>query len=283
MKTTMLGVWLAVGISVLTMASISGQAAESSTAVSGPDQTFTGTVTAVDLKDHTLKAKGTMLFSKSFSLGAACTYKFLGNPGGTESGLHAGQKITVSYQNADGVLVADAVVQQPMRFEGWVKAVDPAARTLTVQPPGFAGLSLSKQFRFAGDCQVTLRGEKTGAFTDIQAGNYVKLTYETPAGLPTIQNIAQTSEQFTGTLTAIDLDEKKVRAKSTFETKNFNVGDHCVVVINGKSNGRLSDLRPDDKLVFNYDEINGVNVVNRIAPAKDTADAVSTTVPAGSY
>jgi hypothetical protein len=38
-------------------------------------------------------------------------------------------------------------------------------------------------------------------------------------------------------------------------------------VINGKINGQLADLKPNDKLVFSYDEINGVNVANRIAPA----------------
>jgi hypothetical protein len=36
-------------------------------------------------------------------------------------------------------------------------------------------------------------------------------------------------------------------------------------VIDGKINGRLADLKPNDKLVFSYDEINGVNVANRIA------------------
>jgi hypothetical protein len=33
----------------------------------------------------------------------------------------------------------------------------------------------------------------------------------------------------------------------------------------------LSDLRPDEKLVFSYDEVNGVDVVNRIAPDNGTA------------
>ena len=36
-------------------------------------------------------------------------------------------------------------------------------------------------------------------------------------------------------------------------------------MIDGKINGRLADLKPNDKLVFSYDEINGVNVANRIA------------------
>ena len=48
---------------------------------------------------------------------------------------------------------------------------------------------------------------------------------------------------------------------------------------NGRSDGRLSDLKPDDRLVFTYDEINGVNVVDRIAPTVEPANTVATTQP----
>ena len=45
----------------------------------------------------------------------------------------------------------------------------------------------------------------------------------------------------------------------------------------------MSDLKPNDKLIFNYDEINGVNVVNRITPAAAPATGVVTTEPATGY
>jgi aldehyde:ferredoxin oxidoreductase len=80
-----------------------------------------------------------------------------------------------------------------------------------------------------------------------------------------VRKIAQTSETYTGSLIGIDLDTKSVKAKSMFDTKKFNLGDNCAIVIDGKINGRLADLKPNDKLVFSYDEINGVNVANRIA------------------
>ncbi len=273
--------WLAAAVSALAIASVAGAAAaEPPATISGPEKTFTGIVSAVDPAEHTFKARGTLLLTKKFELGAACSYKLLGSATGTEAGLHPGQKITVSYQNADGVLVADRVEQAPMRFAGWVKIVNPAARTVTVQPAGFG---FGKQFQFTDGCRVALRGDKTGTLADIQAGNYVTLTYETPPGLPTLQRIAQTSEQFTGSLTAIDLSEKTLRAQTAIDTKSFNVGDHCVVVFNGKDNGHLSDLRPDEKLLLTYDEINGVNVVNRIVPVSDTGDAVNTAAPVAGH
>jgi len=276
MKTHLPNIWLAVCVSALTAATGFRAAADQPATISGPEKTYTGMVRAVDLKAHTLEAKGIMLFGKKFHLGAACVYTLLDNASGTENDLHPGQKILVSYQNADGVLVADRVEQQPLRFEGWVKAVDPNAHTVTLHSGGFGR---DKQFQFAGDCQVTLRGGKAGTLADIQAGNYVTLIYETPPGLPTVQRIAQTSEKFTGSLTAIDLGEKTLKARMLFDTKDFNVGDHCVIVINGKDDGQLSDLKPDDELVFTYDEINGVNVVNRIELAKDSANTDTAIAP----
>jgi len=65
-----------------------------------------------------------------------------------------------------------------------------------------------------------------------------------------------------------------------FDTKTFNLADNCAIVIDGKTDGQLSDLKPDDKLVFSYDEINGVNVANRIALADaQTKSIASTTAP----
>jgi hypothetical protein len=85
--------------------------------------------------------------------------------------------------------------------------------------------------------------------------------------------------RFTGTLTAIDLEAKTLKARAMFGTKKFNVADNCAIVINGRTDGRLSNLKPTDKLVFSYDEINGVNVVNRIAPAGVQANPVASTTP----
>ena len=59
------------------------------------------------------------------------------------------------------------------------------------------------------------------------------------------------------------------------------LADNCAIVLNGKTDGKLSQLRPDERLLFNYDTINGVNVVNRIAPApvEEQHDSLTTTTP----
>ena len=139
-----------------------------------PDKTYTGTVVSVNPEEHTLKLKG-YFFSKTFNLGENCAYTFVDKGTGAIGDVHPGQRMEVSYQDAQGVLVADRVAQQPMREEGMVKAIDPAQHTLTLH----YGV-MDKQFQLPDDCAVTLRGGKTGALADIQPGNHVTVTYEIP-------------------------------------------------------------------------------------------------------
>jgi Cu/Ag efflux protein CusF len=221
-----------------------------------------------------LDVQGYSFSSKQFNLGNNCTYTIVGQDRGALGDLRPGQRVTVGYQNAHGVLVADRVTQRPMRDEGMVKAIDPKAQTITLHLA-----VMDKKFQLPADCEVTLRGDKSGTVADIQPGNHVMVTYEVPNGKPTVREIAQTSIMFTGDLTAIDLDQKTMKAKAMFATKKFNVGDDCAVVVNGKPDGKLTDLRPGESLTFSYDEVNGVNVVNRIAPAGARKSSVASSTP----
>jgi hypothetical protein len=272
MKNIRSNVGVAVWASVLmTLAAIRSSADQTTPAKA--DKTYTGTIVAVDPQERVLNTKGFVL-SKKFNLGADCTYVLLDNKTGSAADLRPGGKVTVNYRDVNGVLIANHVEQQPMRYEGMVQAVDPVAHTLTLHVTG-----ADKTFQIAGDCSVMLRDDKPGTLADIQIGNHVSITYETPDNKLTAREIAQTSIEFTGALTAIDLEAKTLKAKTMFATKKFNVADNCAIVINGHTNGQLRDLKPEDKLVFSYDEINGVNVVNRIAPAGVQPNSVASTTP----
>jgi len=233
------------------------------------DKSFTGQVVSVDPKENRLKVKG-FIRSKTFNLGAACGFILPDESTGTANDLRPGEKVTVSYQNVHNVLIASRVQQQPMRLEGIVEAIDPDKRTLTLRRP-----ALSTQFQIAEDCNIVLRDGKPGAFADIQPGSHVTVTYETPEAMPTVREITKTSLEFTGTLTAVDLGEKTVKASVLLGSIKFNVAGNCAIVINGRINGQLGDLKPYDKLVFSYDEINGINVVNRIAPVETQPNSVA--------
>jgi hypothetical protein len=274
MKTNMMQLNRAAACAaVLTLAAVARAQADPAAPAIRPDRQYTGTIVSADPQNHTLKAKG-FFFSKAFNLGDSCKYVLLDNPAGTAADLRPGEKVRIGYQNADGVLVADQVKQLPMRHTGMVKAIDPVAHTLTLRLHG-----MDKTFQIANNCAVVLRDDKTGTLPDIQVGNHVTVTYETPADKLMARQIAQTSLEFTGTLTAIDLGEKTLKASAGFTSKKFNVGDNCAIVVNGRPDGRLNDLRPDEKLVLTYDDINGVNVVNRIAPAEASPNPVAATTP----
>jgi Cu/Ag efflux protein CusF len=269
MKTTTSHGWMAVCASVLTAASVATASADQAATAAKPEKNYTGTVVSVNPNEHTLDVKG-FLFSKKFNLGANCTYALLEKPAGTVSDLRLGEKIAINYQDASGVLVADRVTQEPMDYEGMVTAIDPDNRKMTVHIHG-----MDKKFQIPDNCAVVLRNDKSGTLADIQVGNHVTVTYETPNDMLTARQIAQTSATFTGMLTAIDLGDRTVKAKTLFDTKKFNLADNCAIVLNGKPDGQLSDLRPDEQLEFSYDDVNGVNVVNRIADTKSAPQAVT--------
>lgn len=270
MKTKTSSAWTAVCLSMLTaMAAYRASADQTATTVK-PEKTYTGTIVSIATKERMLDVKGLML-SKKFNLGDACAYIILSKGVGAIGDLRPGQRVTVSYQDANGVLIADRVAQQPMREEGMIKAIDPAQHTLTLSLR--AG---DKTFQLPADCQIVLRGGKSGTLADIQTGNHVTVTYEIPNEKVTAREIAQTSVTFTGDLTAIDLGQKTLKAKTMFTAKKFNVGDNCAILVNGKPEGKLSDLTLNKKFVFSYDDINGINVVNRIAPVETPKETETT-------
>ena len=234
--------------------------ADQSAMVAGHEKAYIGQIISIEPKEHTFTVRS-WISKKHFDLGNNCTYVMLGNNNGSIADLRLGEKVTVHYQAMHGVQTADRIEQQPMRFEGIVVAFDPGKHELILRHRG-----LDKPMRIDPACNVILQNNKSGTLADIRLGDHVTATYETPNDLPTARQIVQTSAEFTGKLTAIDLGEKTVKAKDTFSTMKFNLANDCTIVINGKTNGKLSELRPDERLVFDYDSVNGVNVVNRIAP-----------------
>ena len=264
MKTKILRIWTAIGLSALmTAAACRATADDTSPKVTAvkPDRTYTGTIAYVDTQNRALGVKG-FLFSRKFNLGDSCAYTIVGKDNGALDDLRSGQRVTVGYQDASGVLIADRVTQRPLREEGMIKAINPAAQTLTLHLR-----AMDETFRLPDDCAIVLRGGKVGTVADIQTGNHVTVTYEIPDGKPTAREIAQTSAIFTGNLTAMDLEQKTLKARAAFTTKKFNMGDDCAIVVNNRPDGKLTDLRPGENLTFSYDSVNGVNIVNRIAPA----------------
>jgi len=243
-------------MAMLTLAVMPAPADETSPALAGPEKIYTGTVIAVHPNEQTLHVNG-WLMRKDFHIGSSCAFVLWNKPAGELTDLRAGEKVAVSYQDANGVLVADRVEQKMSTEKGVVTAI--GTHQITVRTYG-----ANTTFQLADDCKVVLRGNHSGLISDVQPGNLVTVIYDMPNGQVTAALIAQTSATFTGALTAIDLDAKTLKAKSLFETKAFTVGSECAIIVNGKMGEQLSELMLNEKMVITYDDVDGVNVVNRI-------------------
>ena len=71
-----------------------------------PSETYVGTIEAIDAKAKTVKAKQ-LLSEKKFNLASGCQIVVHGKAGGKLSDLRIGDRVTFSYENENGVLVAN--------------------------------------------------------------------------------------------------------------------------------------------------------------------------------
>jgi len=186
--------------------------------------------------------------------------------------------VEVRYASVRGVPIAHRISQVNIAFTGTVRSLDPTNHLMTVRRRG-----LDKTFELAPVCHVVLREGKAGSFGDVGPGHRVTVTYELPGGKPWAYQIAERSREFTGELTAVDTSDRTLRAKDLFHSKKFNMAKDCAIVINGKPDGRLDDLKLGDKFDFSYQIVDGVNIVNRVAgsEALPRAATASSGQPAG--
>lgn len=275
MKTSRSNTWTSVCAFILLAMAVLRSSADPTTTTARAEKGYAGTIVAIDAKERVLTVKWWAMFKKSFNLGDNCAVSQLENSHAEVSDLRPGEKVSVGYEKANGVLIANRIEQEPMRFEGMIKAIAPDHGSIMLH-----GSTMDQQWLVANDCKITLRNGKPGTFNDIQLGSHVTVTYETPDDQRVIRQISQTSITFAGTLKAIDLVDKTLKANSAFDSKEFHVADNCTIMMNGKPDGHLADLELNDQFVFSYDEIDGVNVVNRIAPAGAQTNSVAATRPA---
>ncbi len=279
--------WAAVCVSILAMTAALKSSADPAAAVPQPGETYTGIITAIDPQGRVLDVK-----NKKFNLSDTCTYTIVGKDTGSVGDLHPGQQVTVGYhinrvlpadraqqepETAAGgqkimvnnyyytndVFVADSVQQELMTCNGTVRTNDLANHTLMLR-----FLVLNKTFKIADDCQIVLSDGKSGAVTDIQSGNYVTVTYETPGGDEAVAHkIAQTDATLiNGRVIEINQTNRTITTATVlnYHPKKFHLADNCTIAVNGKTNAPLSDIKIFDRLVFTYNNIKGVNIVNYI-------------------
>jgi hypothetical protein len=259
------------GAVILSAVSITA-AADQAAAPPVKEKEFEGKIVFVNAEEHTLTVRD-WLRHRTFDLGGNCAITRWDNTTGAINDLRPGEKVTVGYQDSHGVLAADRVTQQAMRFHGIVKSIDPERRQLVM-----GRWDRNKTFTLAPDCKVILHDRASGALAEVKPGDHITLVYETPAGPDVAYEISRTGVNFTGALVAIDLPHRTVSLEDAVSTRQFSLASDCSIVESNTTEAPMADLRPGERLTISYDKVNGVNVANRIAPAEPAPAAATAQV-----
>lgn len=231
-------------------------------------KTWRGTITAVDASGHTLSVKRALL-TKKFNLGEHCAITAVNKQTAALTDLRPGEKVIVRYQDAEGVLVANRIAERALHYHGTVNGIDQNTRTVTMeQAPLYKPFRAPRKFRLANDCKVTLWNGREGTLADMHPGDRISITYELPDRSPVAYRIGEKSSTFLGALEAVDLPARTVKAREKSSEKKFNLADDCRIIVSGEKAGHMKDLVRGQPYRFTYEEVNGVNVLERIAPAQ---------------
>jgi Cu/Ag efflux protein CusF len=246
------------------------EAAPATAAITAENRSFTGTVKRLDDKERTLVVDSFFL-TRSFTAGNHCRVELEDKPNSALKDLRPGHRVQVQYQTKDGVNVAARISQENASFTGHVTSLDPAGKTFKVKQ----GVS-TKAFALGDGCKITVRDEKGHAFGDLKLGHKVTVRYASSVPQNVAFTITQSSLDFTGTIEAIDAGAGTLKARQMVGGKTFKMGEDCPILVEGRTGAKLRDLRIGDKINFQYEDVDGVLVANRIAlegPAAPTAEA----------
>jgi Cu/Ag efflux protein CusF len=251
-------VWAVFCISSLLAAGASRVNADASPTAAQAGKTTRGTIASVDAGDKTVKVKG-LFFSRTYHLGDNCQIALGDRKDASAADLRPGQKVTLTYTDAGGVLVANRIALEELRFRGTVRSFDQENRLLTVRD-----LASSKTFKVPQNCRILIRDGKEGSLDDVKIGHKVSVIYESPADELVARGIEQMSLTHSGSLSAIDTTDRSLKTTQMLGNKRFNLADNCTIIVDGKPGAELKDLRLGDRCLLSYEAVNGVNVVTRI-------------------
>lgn len=247
------GAGLARGDDQLAAAKPERQASQSEKASS-----YKGSVVAVDPQEKTVTVRGG-LTTRTFNAGDHCKVTLEDNPRASLADLAAGHKVAVQYRKVQGVLVAQEVTQHNRSFKGHVTALDPAKRTMAVKHGMF-----TRNVTLVEGSTVIVKNDKIGTVENLRIGDTVTVIYQSANDPLIAHRVEQKNPTFTGNIRAIDARTRTVTARSLMGEKKFHLANSCKIVVNGKTDAGLSDLRIGDRMSVSYEDADGVLVANRI-------------------
>lgn len=238
--------------------SASATSAESQASKPEKPSHYKGSIVAVDPQEKTVTVRGG-LTTRTFNAGDNCQVVLEDKRRASLADLAAGQKVEVRYRKVQGIPIAQEVIQENRTFKGHITALDPAKRTISVKRGMF-----TRGFALANGATVIVKNDKAGSLENLRIGDTVTVIYQSDNDPLTAQRVEQKNPTFTGTIRAIDARTRTVTARSLMGEKKFHLANGCKIVVNGKTDAGLSDLRIGDRMSVSYEDADGVLVANRI-------------------
>jgi hypothetical protein len=220
----------------------------------------TGTLKEVNALNRTVDVKGFWLWSKpTFHVGEGCRVLMRDQEGAGIQNLRPGQRVHVRYRILDGVKVANQITEDNPTWTGHISVMHPENRTFQIRD----GLR-RKDFIASPDCIIVGREDQPKRLADLNVGHRVVVTFLDTGKTNRAVKIEHGSQVFTGTLEAIDADARMLRAQHLLSEERFTLASSCPIVVEGRTDGALGDLRLGDKLLIHYEVLDGVRVANRV-------------------
>ncbi|MEW6305525.1 MAG: hypothetical protein AB1705_18770, partial [Verrucomicrobiota bacterium] len=200
-----------------------------------------------------------LFFTKRFNVADNCQFAVGEKDSAKLADLRKGQWANIDYVKAGGVLIARKVVQPDESVTGYIQAVDLEQRVLTIEEGG-----RNKMFKLAEDCKTIQHGDKQVGVEELRVGQRVRVVYANAGGSLVTHRIEQNQTTFSGTITAIDLSTRTVKAKRLLSNKQFALAKDCKIVGDGKPLTNLAQLRIGQPVSISFEEVQGVNVAYRV-------------------
>lgn len=219
---------------------------------------FSGTLDSVNAKDKTFAVKK-FFITRTFNVAENCAVSLEDKKSASLADLRPGHPVDVSYQESGGVYVADKVLQKNLTFSGTISALDNTTHQVTVHNTWG-----NKAFALADDTKYVSRDKSSATLDDLRLGNKVEVIYEVENGAMKAVRLEQHSLHFSGVINAVDTTTRTVKARQLLSEKKFTLASDCKIFVDGKPGGHLADLLLGKSAEFDYDDVGGVYVVNRI-------------------
>lgn len=236
------------------------------TEVLAKEAASSGAIAAVNPANRTMTLKQ-FLRSRTYNLPSNCAISIGNKHDVTLADLKPGMDVDVIYKKSDGVLIASQVTQEQKILTGSIKSLDGQAHKFALE-----NKAITHDFKVADDCQF-LVNDKATAWKDLKVGQRVTVHYVKENGAKFAERILNPHATLVGKLEAIDHVTDMVQARHLLQNKKFALAKDCKIVINGKADGQLRDLRIGQTVAIDYRDVNGVFIATRIAPSETVTEA----------